>query len=295
MFRRTPVLRRLGPDIGRVPLTDEVRSLGDASEIASGEVSQKTSAGHQRPYQSETGKPLWPLGALLTLLGATIGAFGSDHAPAAAEQRGPASLTPDVEEVIVVAQRLKKGAIPTQMVIVQTYSVRRRGIRLYEEQRYGEALPLLLLAAKRGFKWPQAMAGDILLHGRGEVGRDLESGIGWLGVAAAPRTEPEIDTYFRHALAEFPERQRMEALAVVHRYRDRWSSEDWRVSCRRNVSSGPGVSQVDSLRLRRQLRCTFMDEVPVCRAPYLDPFFFELTGGITLGEQMLWECPPVAW
>ena len=87
-----------------------------------------------------------------------------------------------VEEVIVTADRLAKGAIPTQTIIVQTYSVRSRAMRLYDEQRYGEALPLLLLAAKRGFKWPQAMAGDILLHGRGEVDRDLESGIGWLGL-----------------------------------------------------------------------------------------------------------------
>ena len=110
--------------------------------------------------------------------------------PATVEQRVAGSPTLDVEEVVVVADRLKKGATPTQTVVVQTYSVRRRGMRLYEEQRYGEALPLLLLAAKRGFKWPQAMAGDILSHGRGEVGRDLESGMGWLGVAAAPHTEP---------------------------------------------------------------------------------------------------------
>ena len=199
-----------------------------------------------------------------------------------------------VEEVIVTADRLEKGAIPTQTIIVQTYSVRSRAMRLYDEQRYGEALPLLLLAAKRGFKWPQAMAGDILLHGRGQVDRDLESGIGWLGVAAAPYTEPEIDTYFRQVLAEFPERQRKQAVAVVRRYRDQWQSEDWRVACRRTTAE-PGVWQVDSLRLRRRLRCSFMDEVPVCRAPYLDPSFVELTGGIRFADQMRWECPPVSW
>ena len=50
------------------------------------------------------------------------------------------------------------------------------------------------LSAKRGFKWPQAMAGDIYLHGRGAVPRDLEAGIGWLGAVASPRTEPQIDS-----------------------------------------------------------------------------------------------------
>ena len=146
-------------------------------------------------------------------------AFGGDVRADSGASGTMTSAGGYVEEVIVTADRLERGAIPTQTIIVQTYSVRRRAMRLYDEQRYGEALPLLLLAAKRGFKWPQAMAGDILLHGRGEVDRDLESGIGWLGVAAAPQTEPEIDTYFRQVLAEFPERQRKKAIAAVRRYR----------------------------------------------------------------------------
>lgn len=206
--------------------------------------------------------------------------------------REPATL--DIEEVLVVAERLVKGAIPTQAVIVQTYSVRNRGMRLYEEQRYDEALPLLLMAAKRGFKWPQAMAGDILLHGRGAVARDLALGIGWLGTAAAPQTSLAINRYYRDALAEFPEQQRSQALAIVHQFRERWKSSDWRVSCRRGVSE-PGVSVVHSLRLEKQLRCAFMDEVPVCRAPYLDPSFLQYTPRITLAAQMNWECPPVRW
>ncbi len=221
-------------------------------------------------------------------------AFGGDVRADSGASGTMASAGDYVEEVIVTADRLEKGAIPTQTIIVQTYSVRRRAMRLYNEQRYGEALPLLLLAAKRGFKWPQAMAGDILLHGRGEVDRDLESGIGWLGVAAAPQTEPEIDTYFRQVLAEFPERQRKKAIVAVRRYRQQWRSEDWRVACRR-ATAEPGVSQVDSLRLGRRLRCSFMDEVPVCRASYLDPSFVELVGGIRLADQMPWECPPVSW
>ena len=51
-------------------------------------------------------------------------------------------------------QRLVRGERPTGTVITQTYNVRQRGMSLYDERRYREALPLLLIAAERGFKWP---------------------------------------------------------------------------------------------------------------------------------------------
>ena len=192
-----------------------------------------------------------------------------------------------MEEVLVTAGRLEKGKEPTGTIIVQTYNVRRRGMWLYEERRYKEALPLLLLAAKRGFKWPQAMTGDVYLHGRGGVPRDLETGIGWLGVAAARRTEPQIDSYFRQAMAELPDPLRVEAAATVDRYRQQWNSSGWRVSCRRQVSDSR-TPVVPSLRLNKRLRCAYMDEVPVCRPSYLHPMF-----GPPIGEQMQWECEPV--
>ena len=64
----------------------------------------------------------------------------------AASETGGGEAAPQhdgyVEEVIVTADRLEKGARPTQTIIVQTYSVLRRGKRLYNERRYKEALPL---------------------------------------------------------------------------------------------------------------------------------------------------------
>lgn len=194
-----------------------------------------------------------------------------------------------VEEMIVTAEPLEKGKVPTGTIIAQTYNVRDRGMWLYEERRYREALPLLLVAAKRGFKWPQAMAGDIYLHGRGDVARSLESGIGWLGVAAAPQTEPTIDSYYREVMQELPTQLREAAAATVDRYRRQWASAGWRVSCRRDISDSV-TPVVTSLRLNRRLRCAFIDEVPVCRPAYLDPIFGPPIGG----AQMQWECAPVA-
>ena len=194
-----------------------------------------------------------------------------------------------VEEVVVTAERLKKGEWPTGTIITQTYNVRRRGMLLYELGRYEEALPLLLVAAERGFKWPQAMAADIYLHGRGSVRRDLRSGFGWLGVAASPRTSPQIDSYFRQAMAELPDPMRTAAQATVDEYRERWDSRGWRVSCRRTVSESAN-SVATSLRLNKRLRCAFMDEIPICRQPYLDEMF----GGPPIGGvQLAWECDPV--
>ena len=175
-----------------------------------------------------------------------------------------------VEEVIVTAERLKKGAIPTQTVIVQTYDALRRGKRLYNARRYGEALPHLLLAAKRGFKWAQAMAGDIYLHGRGGVPRSIESGMGWLGVASRPQTALAIRSYFDQAMAEIPASARAGIADIVAHYREQWSSRDWRVSCRRSTAGTPMGMGVMSLRLNKRLSCAFTDEVPVCREPLFD-------------------------
>lgn len=146
------------------------------------------------------------------------------------------------------------------------------------------------MAGKRGFKWAQAMAGDIYLHGRGRVPRDIEEGMGWLGVAARPQTSPRIQTYFRQALAEMSPTQQERVHAVVRRYREQWSSRDWRVSCRRTVSWGPAAMGVTSLRLNKQMHCSFMHEAPVCRQPLgydtsaiLDP----------ASRPFEWVCPPV--
>ena len=195
-----------------------------------------------------------------------------------------------VEEVVVTAERLEKGAMPTQTVIVQTYNALERGKRLYNLRRYKEALPHLLVGAKRGFKWAQAMAADIYLHGRGGVQRNIEAGMGWLGVAARPQTAPAIQGYFRQAMAEMPGRARRHIENVVKRYREQWSSRDWRVTCRRSVDGSPLGLGMMSLRLNKRMRCTFVDEVPVCREPLFS------VGDVLDPARPLpfqWVCPPV--
>ena len=112
------------------------------------------------------------------------------------------------------------------------------------------------------------MAGDIYLHGRGDVQRDLQAGAGWLGVAAAPRTAPLIDTYFRQVMAALPRDVRGSAEATVRDYRARWDSRGWRVSCRRVISDAPNAVAT-SLRLGRRLSAPRLDVrfAPLCAGP----------------------------
>ena len=189
----------------------------------------------------------------------------------------------DVEEMVVIAPIItapapELGEIPTGEFISQVYDAMSRGTELYNEGRYKEALPLLVIAAKRGFKRAQASAADIYLHGRGGVPVDLESGIGWLGVAAQPRTTNSIIEFYNNSRALLPERYTPEAVdRIVADYRTQYGHLEHRVACRHQPTD-PGWS----LRLKN-LRCHFIDEATQCR-----------NAGIE-GEEINWQwtCQPL--
>lgn len=190
-----------------------------------------------------------------------------------------------LEEVIVTAPVLtvpgpEFGEMPSGAFIAQLYNARRRGMELYAEERYAEALPYLVAAAKRGFKWAQASAGDVLYHGRGGVPRDLAAGIGWLGVAAEPKTTHEIDEYFTTLLRRLPASYAQKVDGIIRDYRVRYGSGRHRVDCRHAADEGRSMS----LRLKA-LRCRFIDEVTQCRQYAVD--------GEGVIEEWLWICAPI--
>ena len=81
------------------------------------------------------------------------------------------------EEMTVIAAPLKPGELPSPRYIADTYNAVDEGTRLCTQGRCKEALPHLVVAARRGFKWAQARAGDIYLHGRGEAPKNVAEGI----------------------------------------------------------------------------------------------------------------------
>ena len=189
----------------------------------------------------------------------------------------------DVEEMVVVAPIITApapefGQIPSGAFISQVYEAASRGAELYREKRYKEALPFLVIAAKRGFKWAQASAADIYLHGRGGVEVDLEAGIGWLGVAAQPRTTNSIMEFYKDSRELLPERYTPEAVdQIVSNYRSEYGNLTHRVACRHQPID-PGWS----MRIKN-LRCHFIDEATQCRDVSLD--------GEEIGWQ--WTCQPL--
>ncbi len=195
-----------------------------------------------------------------------------------------AAGTGDIEEMVVTAPVITApepefGQMPSGQFISQVYDAFSQGAHLYKQKRYKEALPFLVAAAKRGFKWAQASAADIYLHGRGGVPVDLEAGIGWLGTAAVPRTAHSIVEFFEESRALLPAQYTPEAVdAIVASYRDQYTNSQHRVACR-SAAFDPSWS----IRIK-SVRCHFIDTVTQCRYANLTE------SGLLTWE---WQCPPL--
>ena len=194
------------------------------------------------------------------------------------------------EEMVVTAETLAPGEVPSARYISDTYDAVDEGTRLYQQERYKEALPHLEVAAKRGFKWAAARAGDIYLHGRGGAPKSVSIGLAWLGVAAEPRTAHAIRRYFRRAWARLPEEQIERIGQLVETYKASYGHES-HVDC----DMTGGEASATSFRLK-QLHCRFRHEASVCRSigPGLSTAEVDMEAGVR-GETYTWEwnCPPV--
>ena len=222
-------------------------------------------------------------GAIVCL---TFGAW-----PAALDEQGglqPSAAAEPVEEVVVTAPVVTEpgpepGEMPSGAFIVQVYDARHRGAMLYRQGRYREAVPFLLAASKRGFKLSQARLADIYLHGRGGVPRDLEAAVGWLGVAAEPKSDGYIRRYYNEVLGELPPAWSTDVEEVVADYRSMYGSHAHRVKCARSGGS--------SLRIKK-LRCRFIDEATQCRT--FETIDGPMEGGVATGIAEMgwsWRCP----
>ena len=131
------------------------------------------------------------------------------------------------EEMTVVGERLPLGAAERR----QLYRELARGKRLFAKKRVDKALPYLMKTAERGFKDSQARVGHIYLQGLGDVQRDTEQGIGWLGVASDGVTSPGIRNYFNDIWARIPERYVPYFEEVVAEYKSKYGRQATGVVC----------------------------------------------------------------
>lgn len=120
-----------------------------------------------------------------------------------------------MEELVV------EGQVPdisdlNKIEVLDYYNANATGGALYKMRRYDEAKPLLEVGAKLGFKMSQARLGAIYLHGLGTTEQDVEKGMIWLGVAAEPRTDPEILKTYKQYANKLPDdmRDRLDRLVA---------------------------------------------------------------------------------
>ena len=184
--------------------------------------------------------------ALPLLVGAAWAAQGAEDAPA----QVVADEGRYVEDVVVTETPLK-AEMPSVDLILATYEARRKGGWLYRRGRYAAALPFLLAAAKKGFKWEQARVSFLYQQGYGTE-QDVEAAVGWLGVAARGATTPEIRGRFKELWARIPEARRPHFEAVIDEYEKRYGNKANRTDCGNRLKSD-GVSK------KRIFECDFVD------------------------------------
>ena len=161
-----------------------------------------------------------------------------------------ASERQEPEEVVVTEPRLETE-IHTLEIIQATYKAREDGGRHYRRGRYKEALPLLLVAAKQGFKWEQARVSFLYQQGLGTE-QDVEAAVGWLGVAARGKTTPEIRGRFKELWARIPEDRRPHFEAVINEYEKHYGNEPNGTDCWSRL-------EANSVSTKRIFECDFVD------------------------------------
>ena len=131
------------------------------------------------------------------------------------------------------------------------HKVKDRGEYYYRIGRYKDAFPYLLASAKRGFKIAQAQVGYIYLTGQDVVKPSKATALAWLGVAASPRSDPEIKNFYKRLLKSVPERLHTTVEELVQKFIDTYGPKATGMSCIHVRRAGTHVSN---------LKCNFEGE-----------------------------------
>lgn len=183
------------------------------------------------------------------------------------------ALPPADETVIVFEEPPVETQEDQARMIEDTHRANERGRQLYLQHRYGEAVPYLRAAAKRGFKMAQARLGEILVLGLDDTDQNVGDGMGWLGVAASGTTMPSIRNRFEELHSHVPAELHPRLASIVDAYVREYGPDATGVHCRRGKTAGTHISKI---------RCGFEDERRY--AVYWHPTYF---GEITFQPSMI--------
>ncbi|MXY53652.1 MAG: hypothetical protein F4Y86_14160 [Gammaproteobacteria bacterium] len=183
------------------------------------------------------------------------------------------ALPPADETVTVFEEPRVETQEDQARMIEDTHRANERGRQLYLQHRYGEAVPYLRAAAKRGFKMAQARLGEILVLGLDDIDQNVGDGMGWLGVAASGTTMPSIRNRFNELHSHVPAQLHPKLASIVDAYVRAYGADATGVDCRRGKMAGTHISKI---------RCGFEDERRY--AVYWHPGYF---GEMTFAQPMI--------
>lgn len=188
--------------------------------------------------------------ALLASLSVTAQIFEKtlDEATAESVREGERFESTTMEEVVVSEVREQ---IENAFSYNDFHTVKDRAEFYYRIGRYKDAFPYLLASAKRGFKIAQAQVGYIYLTGQGVVKPSKATALAWLGVAASPRSDPEIKNYYKDLLKTVPDELKPKVEELVQTFIDTYGPKATGMSCIHVRRAGTHVSD---------LKCNFKGE-----------------------------------
>ena len=194
-----------------------------------------------------------PLCAIMLAIVAMPAAFGNaPQAKAATGDVGSLGVLPPADEMVTVLEEPHaETEVDRARMIEDTHLANERGRQLYLQHRYGEAVPYLRAAAKRGHKMAQARLGEILVLGLDDIDQNVEVGMGWLGVAAYGTTLPSIRSRFGKLRSQVPVELHPQLATVVSDYIDKYGPDATGVNCWRHKPAGTQITR---------MRCGFEDE-----------------------------------
>lgn len=114
----------------------------------------------------------------------------------------------------------------------RAYLDHRRGLFLYSQGNFTEALPYLISSAKHGYKDSQARLAHLYLHGLGGVRRNDVVGVAWMGVAAHGETTPIIQRRYNELMDAVPTRHMASLKQVVEQYVAKYGNFEQTVVCK---------------------------------------------------------------
>ena len=161
-----------------------------------------------------------------------------------------------IDDELIVTE--KRHTFKSYSQIMDGYRANTRGGYYYSRGDYEKAFPLLLHAAREGFKPSQARLSILYFNGLGGAEKNWVEFVGWLGASASRKSKPEYMNAYKRLRKAIPEDKIYMIDDIVDTYVSRYGSKATGVNCEINQRAGSHF---------HRFSCHYEDEYR-----YQDPF-----------------------